>query len=1220
VAARDLKDQQGRWVQIEGRVRIAETSTQRLSLLVRDGTNACRCFVLGETNRDDPKKWIGAKVRVRGICSNSPEKAIDRMLVPGLAGIEMTEKPQPEASAIPVTSIDALLNRELGDWTNSPVRVNGIVSSQQTGSNLVVRDVTGTIRADVCQLNEAPIAERVDVWGYLNASPSDLSLSDAYFESTHPAGPLPPKPLSWRPGNTNSESRLLTTAAEVFSLHADVAQKGLPVRIRGTITYADSSWGNGFVQDSTGSVYFHAPQTNLEAGQFVEITGKTRPGDFASTIADTTVKVLSRTNLPPAPTVELDDLGDGRFDTKLVRMEGVVRKVFLSGSHVYLTVSTRQGKFKLLIPNVDEKAASGFLDTQIVATGACGSDLNSRGQIAGVTLHVQSTNAIQVLGGSAKAGFDYPPTPISTISTFDPERLSGRRVKVSGTVTLCLPDQRFYLQDQTGGILVCLEQPATLRSGDQVEVLGFPAMGDFSPRLEEASFRKTGTTERPDGKRTTAEQILQRGSDDGKLVRLQARLLQDVPRSARPKLVLQDGPIIFTAHLASSEGTKVFPAYKAGSEIRVDGVCAIQGGDWRTAETFRLLLAEPEWAILQNVPSAWTSQHTIWVSAGLVAAGILAIAWIGSLRRQVGNQTEVIRQKLREVKEAADSLEREKQLLATLVDALPDNVFAKDKEGRYFLNNRAHAEFHGMSVHESLVGKKARDFMPPGSAEISEAADALILSGKRRSHQAERLRTNARGESRWLLTTKVPLLDAKGEVQGVIGISRDITESKKAESELAYERDLLRALLDHLPDALYFKDLDSRFVRVGRSKLESCFGLARAKFNREHPLTPMPAELESIEAFARELPGKGDFDFYEPARAEEAYADEQEIIRTGVPIIGKVERTPRLDGSVTWCISTKMPWRDNLGNIIGTFGISKDITSIKEAEVKLEQAHKELVAASRQAGMAEVATSVLHNVGNVLNSVNVSASVVAEKVQQSRLANLSRAVGLLREHQTDLAEYLVHDSKGRQLPDYLGQLADHLRKEQELILSELAALRKNIDHIGEIVSMQQSYAKVLGVTETIRPVDLVEDALNMNATALARHEIQVVRDYAPDLPHILIEKHKALQVLVNLIRNAKYACDESGSKAKQVILRVTNRESKIKISVIDNGVGIPPENLTRIFNHGFTTRKNGHGFGLHSGAIVAKEMGGALIAHSEGPGRGAAFTLELPLQPASTHT
>jgi C4-dicarboxylate-specific signal transduction histidine kinase len=227
---------------------------------------------------------------------------------------------------------------------------------------------------------------------------------------------------------------------------------------------------------------------------------------------------------------------------------------------------------------------------------------------------------------------------------------------------------------------------------------------------------------------------------------------------------------------------------------------------------------------------------------------------------------------------------------------------------------------------------------------------------------------------------------------------------------------------------------------------------------------------------------------------------------------------------------------------------------------------------------------------------------------------VGKAVALLTEHAADLGGFLTLDPKGRQLPGYLSQLADQLAREQQTAITELDLLRQNIEHIKDIVAMQQSYAKISGVTEVVKVADLVEDALRMNAGALARHDVKLVREYA-DVPPVTVEKHKVLQILVNLIRNAKYACDDSGRPDKVLRIQVTAAPAGVRIAVIDNGVGIPSENLTRIFNHGFTTRPGGHGFGLHSGALAAKELGGSPTVRSNGHLCGAAFILELPFHP-----
>ncbi len=284
---------------------------------------------------------------------------------------------------------------------------------------------------------------------------------------------------------------------------------------------------------------------------------------------------------------------------------------------------------------------------------------------------------------------------------------------------------------------------------------------------------------------------------------------------------------------------------------------------------------------------------------------------------------------------------------------------------------------------------------------------------------------------------------------------------------------------------------------------------------------------------------------------------------------------------------------------------------VEERTRELENIHKQLVVASRQGGMAEIATNVLHNVGNVLNSVNVSAGLIVERVRNSKTAGLARVVSLMRQHAHDLGEFITHDSRGQHVPVHLAQLSAHLTSEHEVIVRELDSLRRNVEHIKEIVAMQQNYAKVGGVKEVISVVDLVEDGMCINEGSLRRHGVEVVREFDP-VPPMNAEKHKILQILVNLLNNAKFACEESGRPDKLLKVRVGNGDGRVRISVMDNGIGIPPENMTRIFNHGFTTRKDGHGFGLHSGALAAREMGGSLTAASPGPGQGATFTLELP--------
>ena len=307
--------------------------------------------------------------------------------------------------------------------------------------------------------------------------------------------------------------------------------------------------------------------------------------------------------------------------------------------------------------------------------------------------------------------------------------------------------------------------------------------------------------------------------------------------------------------------------------------------------------------------------------------------------------------------------------------------------------------------------------------------------------------------------------------------------------------------------------------------------------------------------------------------------------------------------------------------------IARNITKRKSAEAQLEQMHKQLVDASRQAGMAEIANNVLHNVGNVLNSVNVSAGLIEGWVRDYKAQGLAKAVQMMNEHSADLGDFLTLDAKGKALPAYLNKLVASLNVEQHGIATELASLTKSIDHIKDIVATQQSYSGAVSLVEPVQIKDLMEDALRINAASMARHQITVVKHYA-DVPNVLLDKHLLLQILVNLIGNAKHAMDGVPDRPHHITLRTQisglpaelngAAGPRLTISVEDDGEGIAPDNLARLFAHGFTTRKNGHGFGLHSCALAAKEMHGSISAHSEGLGKGAAFTLELPVKPAST--
>ena len=265
----------------------------------------------------------------------------------------------------------------------------------------------------------------------------------------------------------------------------------------------------------------------------------------------------------------------------------------------------------------------------------------------------------------------------------------------------------------------------------------------------------------------------------------------------------------------------------------------------------------------------------------------------------------------------------------------------------------------------------------------------------------------------------------------------------------------------------------------------------------------------------------------------------------------------------------------------------------KRLKAERDQLTAQLIDSSRRVGMADVASSVLHNVGNVLNSVNISADIVSKAVQELSIGNVARTATLLHEHESNLGTYLTQDPKGKLIPQYLENLGQHLSGEQAKILKELEGLVRNIDHIKQIIAAQQSIARSGGQTESTVVVDVMEQALDLALSPKDHEWIAIVRDYQV-LPSMQLDKHQVLQILVNLIRNAKQAMQGQSGASHSLILRArysSKKEQSIHLQVSDSGAGIAKEHLSRLFQQGFTTKSHGHGLGLHHGALAAQQMG-----------------------------
>jgi PAS domain S-box-containing protein len=276
--------------------------------------------------------------------------------------------------------------------------------------------------------------------------------------------------------------------------------------------------------------------------------------------------------------------------------------------------------------------------------------------------------------------------------------------------------------------------------------------------------------------------------------------------------------------------------------------------------------------------------------------------------------------------------------LASIVSSSDDAIVSKTPDGIITSWNQGAERMFGYSAAET-VGKPVLMLFAPECVNEEKEFLKLIRRGESVRHY-ESVRVRKDGKRINVSVTLSPITDSDGKIIGVSKIARDITERKQAEAKLVYEQELFQTLLETTPDNIYFKDRESHFVRVSRSKAGDTLQTVRDNYRATHPEAvpdQWPPHLASVEPFAQWLIGKTDFDTYPEAHARVAYNDEQEIIRTGRPLTGKLEKATLANGKDIWWLTTKLPWHDKDGNIIGTFGVSKDVTALEEAETALNQ-------------------------------------------------------------------------------------------------------------------------------------------------------------------------------------------------------------------------------------------------------------------------------------------
>ncbi len=507
----------------------------------------------------------------------------------------------------------------------------------------------------------------------------------------------------------------LQTAAQIRQLSPANAAKGLPIHLHALVTYLDESNFYRFVQDATAGIYFNlAPGLSLSnlgvrPGMWVVMDGTTSPGEYAPVVLASRIAVIGPGPWPVPRSVTFQEIASGSEDSQFVSVQGIVRSAGWDSAHgeFILHLATGGGRLTVILNQPSGLNPSSLVDATVRVSGVCAGQFNLQRQLFDTRLLAPRSSDLSVENPAPADPFSMAPCPIEQLLRFAPGGTYGHRVKIIGTVIARNGDDALYVEDATEGLFVETDQAGSLQPGDQVQVLGFPAQGVYTPMLQDGSFRKITAGKPPLPDKVTADQALS-GTHDCRLVRLEATVVDHSHTSQGESLLLQSSGFIFNAGMPKNQGQGL-AGIENGSRVAVTGVCLIDpgqdwhaGSDWR-AKSFRLLLRSPSDVTILKNPPWWTLARVVWATACLGLIVLSALAWVGILRRRVHHQTAIIRRQL-----ATEGAMKERY--ENLFENARDMVFTHDPKGRITSVNKT-GELFLHRPRTQILGRNLSSFI-----------------------------------------------------------------------------------------------------------------------------------------------------------------------------------------------------------------------------------------------------------------------------------------------------------------------------------------------------------------------------------------------------------------------------------------------------------------------------------------------------------------------------
>lgn len=575
---------------------------------------------------------------------------------------------------------------------------------------------------------------------------------------------------------------VITNAAAVRALAPEIAASRLPIRLQGVVTYYFDT-GSCFVQDGSAGIFVGngQPIGALAPGDLVEVAGVSGAGDFAPIVQPTRVSKLGRVSLPPPRPASYDDLMTGREDSQWVEVEGLVRAVHRDPtSGGIMELASGGGRLTAFVPEGSETNLLPLIDAAVRVKGVCGTWFNKQRQLFGIRLMVSRTSDIAVVEPADPAGLRLPAQPIGNLMRFVPGAdATGRRVKVCGRVILHQPGRALFVQDEQHGLYVRTRQTGDLWLGDEVELIGFPAKGEYTPTLEDAVWRRKSAGPEPMPVAVRPDEALA-GLLDARLIAIEGQLLDRAFNNNELSFVIAADDQIFSAHLEATESPAWVASLQNGSRLRLTGVCRIEVGErwqagptWR-AKSFRVLLRNPADVVVLKLPPWWTLQRALWAIGLLLAAVVGTLVWVTQLHRKVNQQTALIRTQ-RDVEVTL------KNRYQDLFENANDTVYTHELHGKLTSINFAGEHLLGYR-RDRIVGRNLLEFVVEEQRGAARQWLEQIVDGVAPANVEWDFVTVTAERVRLEISTR--LIAREGTEVEVEGIARDVTERRRLENEI----------------------------------------------------------------------------------------------------------------------------------------------------------------------------------------------------------------------------------------------------------------------------------------------------------------------------------------------------------------------------------------------------------------------------------------------------